>query len=187
MKMRLIMESFRNFVVSEGMDSPMGEVPQNIYHAVSSADLDGLRDNGINNLPTEVDFEEDKTGVPCSLDLAGAQKHGDVILELDGESLMGSGQYNTSPAGSNGAGIRIGMTDSAYTSGHGVNDMVDSLGTNIPFQFVKRMIFSGDSLPNVRKLKDGGYGGVEIATLGRTPEEEPQVMWSPPIPEEDGV
>ena len=163
----------------------MQDTPQHLYHAVNSADLDSLRDNGIINLPNEIDFEENKSGVPCSLGLDGAQPHGDVVLELDGESLMGSGQYTMNPAGE--SGVRIGMTDSAYTSGHGVNDMVDSLGTNIPFQFVKRMIFGGETLPNVRKLKDGGFGGVEIATLGSSPDEEPRTMWSPPDPENNPV
>ena len=184
MKMKLIMESFRTFV-NEEREKPMQDTPQHLYHAVSSADLDALRDNGIINLPSEVDFEENKSGVPCSLEPLGAQRHGDVVLELDGEQLMGSGQYTMNPAGE--AGVRIGMMDSAYTSGHGVNDMVDSLGTNIPFQFVKRMIFGGDTLPNVRKLKDGGFSGVEIATFGNSPEEEPKVMWTPPQPENEQI
>ena len=183
MKMKLIMESFRSFVNEEMVNKPMGDVPQHLYHAVSSADLDNLRDNGIVNLPNEVDFEENKAGVPCSLGMDVAQKHGDVVLELDGEQLMGSGQYTVNPAGE--TGVRIGMTDSAYTSGHGVHDMVDNLGTNIPFQYVKRMIFGGDTLPNVRKLKDGGFGGVEIATFSNNPDEEPQTMWAPPPPEEE--
>lgn len=181
MKMKLIMESFRTFVTEE-KEPAMNEVPQNIYHAVTSDQLSNLRDNGIVNLPTELDFEEGNTGVPCSSDVAAARKHGDVVLELDGESLMGSGQYTMS--GDPSTGIRLGMTDSAYTSGHGVHDMVDKLGTNIPFQFVRRMIFSGDSLPNVRKLKEDGFAGVEIATFPSDPEDlEPQVMYSPPVPE----
>jgi len=182
MKMKLIMESFRKFVTEDQNAQAMQDVPQHLYHAVSSQDLDGLRDNGIINIPNELDFEENKTGVPCSLEMDGAAKHGDVVLELDGEGLLGSGQYTVNPAGE--AGVRVGMTDSAYTSGHGVHDMVDNLGTNIPFQFVKKMIFGGDTLPNVRKLKDGGFGGIEIATASRNPGEEPQTMWAPPPPEE---
>ena len=182
MSMKLIMESFRTFL-NEEAPATMQDTPQHLYHAVGSDQLDGLRDNGIVNLPTELDFEEDKSGVPCSLDMNDAQRHGDVVLELDGEQLAGSGQYTMNPNDS-GSGVRIGMTDSAYTSGHGVHDMVDKLGTNIPFQFVKKMIFLGDSLPNVRKLKDGGFGGVEIATFPRNPDEEVQSMWTPPLPDE---
>jgi len=184
MGMKLIMESFRTFLKEQDSQSAatMQDTPQQMYHAVSSDQLDSLRDNGITNLPSEVDFEEDSTGVPCSLDMNDAQRHGDVVLELDGEGLAGSGQYTLNPNGE--TGVRIGMTDSAYTSGHGVHDMVDKLGTNIPFQFVKRMIFAGDSLPNVRKLKDGGFGGVEIATFPRSPDEEVQSMWTPPQPDE---
>ena len=182
MKMRLIMESFRAFV-NEDKERPMQEVPQNIFHAVGSDQLANLRDNGITNLPTELDFEEGKAGVPCTTDMMGARKHGDVVLELDGPAMMESGQYTLNQSGD--AGVRLGMTDSAYTSGHGVHDMVDKLGTNIPFQFVKRMIFSGDSLPNVRKLKEDGFAGVEIATFSPNEEsDEPQVMWSPPPLEE---
>tara|TARA_B100000287_G_scaffold372742_1_gene371533 strand:+ start:845 stop:1396 length:552 start_codon:yes stop_codon:yes gene_type:complete len=181
MSMKLIMENFRTFI-NEEADRAMQEVPQHLYHAVSSDQLDNLRDNGIINLPTELEFEEDKGGVPCALDPMTAQKHGDVVLEIDGEQLAGAGQYTINPAGENG--VRVGMTDSASMSGHGVHDMVDKLGTNIPFQFVRKMIFGGDNLPNVRKLRDGGFGGVEIATFGRTPEEDVQTMWAPPEPEE---
>jgi len=184
MKMKLIMESFRTFLSEQApVPTPMSDVPQHLYHAVGSGDLDKLRDNGIVNLPSELDFEENKTGVPCSLDMNDAQKHGDVVLEIDGEQLAGSGQYTLNPYGP--SGMRVGMTDSAYASGHGVHDMVDKLGTNIPFQFVKKMIFAGDSLPNVRKLKDGGFGGVEIATFPSSPDGEVQSMWTPPPPEED--
>ena len=179
--MKVIMESFRAFL-KEDAESPMREVPAALYHAVGSDQLDNLRDNGIVNLPSELDFEVEKTGVPCSLDMDGAKKHGDVVLELSGEEMLESGQYTMNPHGE--AGVRIGMTDSAYTSGHGVNDMVDKLGTNIPFQFVKRMIFDGDTLPNVRKLKDGGFSGVEIATFSNDPQGEIQPMWTPPPPEE---
>ena len=181
MSMKLIMENFRTFI-NEEAERPMGEVPQSLYHAVGTDQLDNLRDNGIINLPSELEFEEDRGGVPCALEAMDAQKHGDVVLELDGEQLMGSGQYTINPNGD--TGMRIGMTDSAANSGSGVHDMVDKLGTNIPFQFVKRMIFAGDTLPNVRKLRDGGFGGVEIATFGRTPEEEMQTMWTPPDPME---
>ncbi|MEO2158151.1 MAG: hypothetical protein ABGX31_02325 [bacterium] len=185
MGMKLIMESFRTFLKENDSQTAasMADTPQQMYHAVSSDQLDNLRDNGISNLPSEIDFEEDNTGVPCSLDMHDAQKHGDVVLELDGASLADSGQYTLNPNGE--SGVRVGMTDSAYTSGNGVQDMVDKLGTNIPFQFVRKMIFAGDSLPNVRKLKDGGFGGVEIATFPRTPDEEVQSMWIPPDPEEN--
>lgn len=178
MSMKLIMEGFREYL-NEEHKQPQGmhDVPQNMYHGVQSGDLDGLRDNGIVNLPSELEFEEDKTGIPCSEEFEGAQKYGDVILELDGEQIAGSGQYTLNPSGV--SGVRIGMTDSAVNSGHGVHDMVDKLGTNIPFQFVKKMIFTGDTFPNVRKLKDAGFAGVEIATTTDQPGEF-KTMWKPP-------
>ena len=180
MKMKLIMESFRGFL-NENAAQPLKDVPGNLYHAVDSTSLDNLRDNGIMNLPSQLEFEEGSDGVPCSLDMQRASKHGDVVLEIDGEGLVGSGQYVMNSRDENG--VRIGMTDSAYSSGHGVHDMVDNIGTNIPFQYVKRMIFSGDTLPNVRKLKDNGFAGVEIATYDGN-EPEPRVMYSPPQPDE---
>ena len=176
------MESFREYLSEEHKQpQSMKDVPQYMYHGVNSGELDNLRDNGIVNLPSELEFEENKTGVPCSSEFDGALKYGDVILELDGEQLAGSGQYTINPVGDKGH--RIGMTDSAANSGHGVHDMVDKLGTNIPFQFVKKMIFTGDTFPNVRKLKDAGFGGVEIATTTDQPGEF-KTMWSPPIEEE---
>ena len=177
MKMKLIMESFRGFL-EENATQPLKDVPGNLYHAVDSANLDGLRDNGIINLPSQLEFEEGSDGVPCSLDMEKASKHGDVVLEIDGEGLVGSGEYVMNSRDENG--VRIGMTDSAYSSGHGVHDMVDNIGTNIPFQYVKRMIFSGDTLPNVRKLKDNGFAGVEIATYDGNETEGPRVMYTPP-------
>jgi hypothetical protein len=179
--MKTLMEGFRNFLKEEA-EQPMRDVPQNLYHAVSSDQLDTLRDSGIINLPTEMDFEEDTGGVPCAFDMGSAQKHGDVVLELDGEQLLSSGQYTLNDGGE--TGVRIGMTDSGSNSGHGVHDMVDKLGTNIPFQYVKRMIFAGDTLPNIRKLKDGGFGGVEIAAFSADLDEEPRSMWKPPDPDQ---
>ena len=180
MSMKIIMESFRTFLKEEQVASPVGDLPQHIFHGVQSSDLDNLRDNGVVNLPSELDFEEDKVGVPCADDFQSAQKYGDVILEFDGEQLMGTGQYTLNPVEK--GGFRLGMTDSAANSGHGVHDMVDKLGTNIPFQYVKKMIFTGDTFPNIRKLKEAGFGGVEIATTDPAAPDsgEFKTMWKPP-------
>lgn len=155
-----------------------------LYHGVSQGDLDSLRDRGITNLPSEQDLEEDKAGVPCSMKPDAASKFGDVVLELDMEGLSGSGQYVLSQDHKNPDGTRVTMSDSAYDSGHGVHDMVDKLGTNIPFSYVKRIIFPQGAKPNIKAMRENGYSGVEIASFGDDGSQGLVSHWSPAQEEE---
>jgi len=180
--MKKLLTEWRKYLKEEG-EAPAEQATAyfdgGIYHGIPQSNLDGLRDQGIGNTPTEMDIEEEKAGVPCSLKPQEARKHGDVVLELDMESLEGSGQYIISPDQESDHGTRITMVDSAYDSGHGVNDMVDSLGTNIPFSFVKRVIFPQGSTPDVQGMREGGFSGVEIASFA---EDESQGLvrhWTP--------
>jgi hypothetical protein len=63
----------------------------------------------------------------------------------------------------NSLGHRVKMRDSASLSGSGVDKMVDSLGTNIPFDAVSKIIFSGE--PNLEKLKEAGLGSIEMSAF----------------------
>jgi hypothetical protein len=62
------------------------------------------------------------------------------------------------------------MKDSASLSGSGVDKMVDSLGTNIPFDAVSRIIFNGE--PNIEKLKESGLGAIEMSAFPLGTEKE---------------
>lgn len=150
-----------------------------LYHGIGQDQLDTLRDNGITNLPSEQELEEDKAGIPCSMKADGARKFGDVVLELDMDGLSGSGQYVITPDQKNPDGSRVTMNDSAYDSGHGVHDMVDKLGTNIPFSYVKRVIFPQGSKPDVKAMRENGYSGVEIASFADENSQGLVSHWSP--------
>ena len=68
--MKKLLTEWRKYLKEEG-EAPAEQATAyfdgGIYHGVSQANLDGLRDKGIGNMPSEMDIEEEKAGVPCSL------------------------------------------------------------------------------------------------------------------------
>ena len=126
-----------------------------------------------------MDFEEEHVGVPFSTDMDTARQYGDVVLEFDGQAIAGSGQYDFRPKET---GIKVVMRDSASDSGHGAHDLVDNIGTKVPFDYVTKMMFDGSTLPNAKKLRQGGFAGVEISTFGDDGE-DPKVLHTPKIPD----
>ena len=178
--MKKLLTEWRKFIKeSEGRGPTQAVFDGGLYHATSQDQLDALRDGGITNLPSEQELEEDKAGVPCTTKAEMARRFGDVVLELDMESLGNSGQYLIKPDDENPDGSRVTMTDSAYDSGHGVHDMVDKLGTSIPFSYVKRVIFPQGSTPDVKTMRENGYSGVEIASFGEEGSQDLVSHWSP--------
>ena len=175
--MKKLLTEWRKYVKEN--TQPQAYFDGGLYHAAPQAQLDGFRDNGIVNLPSELDIEEEKAGIPCAKNPDMAKKYGDVVLELDLAGLEGSGQYNMTPDLKNEGGMRVTMTDSAYDSGHGVHDMVDKLGTTIPFSYVKRIIFPQGSQPDVKKMRENGYSGVEIASFPEEGGNQLVSHWSP--------
>tara|TARA_A200000159_G_scaffold154189_1_gene166814 strand:- start:1054 stop:1605 length:552 start_codon:yes stop_codon:yes gene_type:complete len=180
--MKKILTEWRKYIKENEMTQAYFD--GGLYHAAPQDQLDGLRDNGIVNLPSEIDLEEEKAGIPCAKNPEMAREHGDVVLELDLQALEVSGQYNMSPDIKNDGGMRVTMTDSACDSGHGVHDMVDKLGTTIPFSYVKRIIFPQGSQPDVKQMRENGYSGVEIASF---PEEGSGHLVSHWSPTEEGT
>lgn len=174
--MKKLMTEWRNYL-KESVNQAAYD--GGLYHSIVATDLDNLRDNGLVNLPNELEIEEDKAGIPCTNDINTAKKYGDVILELDEESIANSGQYVVGPDGDNEQGIRVTMTDSSYDSGHGVQDMVDRLGTSIPFSYVKRIIFPQGVKPDVSKMRESGYGGVEISGFPDVEGDQLVNFWTP--------
>jgi len=179
--MKTLMETFRRYrkqVLAE--NAAPHDIPDKLYHGCSSENLDSIRDNGILNQPSPLDFEENHIGIPFSSTMEEARQYGDVVLEFDGQGIAASGQYDVRPKD---AGIKVVMRDTAGDSGHGVHDMVDNLGTKVPFDFVTRVVFDGSTLPNAKKMKQNGFHGVEIAAFGEEGE-DPKVLHAPKPPEE---
>ncbi len=141
--------------------------PAKVYYGTSIENLPVIRDNGIVNLPTDSEIEQDKMGIPTCSNPQDAKSFGNVVLEIDGEYLEGTMQYESYP---NSKGCRVRMRDSAVSSGSGVDDMVDTLGTNIPFDAVKNIIFTGT--PNLNQMKEAGFANVQISSF---PAEEGEI------------
>ncbi len=134
--------------------------PGKVYYGTDIKSLPSIRDNGIVNLPTDSEIEQDKMGVPTCSSAQDAKSYGNVVLEIDGEYLEGSMQYEAYP---NSKGCRVRMRDSAVSSGSGVDSMVDTLGTNIPFDAVRNAIFVGT--PNLEQLRESGFANIEISSF----------------------
>ncbi len=134
--------------------------PAKVYYGTSMDRLPSIRDNGIVNLPTDLEIEQEKMGVPTCSDPYDASKYGNVVLEIDGAYLEQSMQYESYPSSS---GCRLRMRDSAVASGSGVDKMVDTLGTNVPFAAVRGAIFKGT--PNLDQLRESGFGNIEISSF----------------------
>lgn len=154
--MRKILTEWRKYL-QETNEADQSGFPAKVYYGTSLDSLPAIRDKGITNLPTDLDMSQDKIGVPTCSDPYDAKAHGNVVLEIDGTYLRESGQYESYP---NSKGTRIGMKDSASMSGSGADEMVDCLGSNIPFDAVSSIIFSGT--PDLQRLKNDGFENVEI-------------------------
>lgn len=156
--MKKLMTEWRKYLQETTMDEK--GFPAKIYYGTSMDKLPMIRDKGITNLPTDSDIEQDKMGVPTCSSPYAAKDFGNVVLEIDGAYLKECGQYESFP---NSKGMRVRMRDSASLSGSGSDVMVDRLGSNIPFDAVSGIIFSGT--PNLEQLKEGGFGNVEISSF----------------------
>lgn len=163
--MKKILTEWRKYLQETAMTDK--GFPMKVYYGTDIQNLPNIRDNGIVNLPTDLDIEQDKMGVPTCSDPQDAKSFGNVVLEIDGAFLEGSMQYESYP---NSKGCRVRMKDSAAMSGSGVDNMVDTLGTNIPFDAVRNVIFSGT--PNLEQLKESGFANVEISSF---PAEEGEI------------
>lgn len=170
--MKKLMTEWRKYL-QETVSTEKG-FPAKVYYGTSIEKLPTIRDNGIVNLPTDGEIEQDRMGVPTCSDPYDAKPYGNVVLEIDGSYLESSMQYESYP---NSKGCRVRMRDSAVMSGSGVDNMVDSLGTNIPFDAISGAIFSGT--PNLDQLKESGFGNIEISSFPLNGEEEMKKLHKP--------
>jgi hypothetical protein len=127
---------------------PAAEIPDDLYHSTT---FESLGDKTINGLK---DYNEDNRnacgeGIPFTSDFNSIMSNigeNNLILVFDGRGLAESGQYNFRPYDDPSSEyripeIRLEMVDSASDSGAGVDIRVDTLGTDVPFRFVKKMVF----------------------------------------------
>ena len=152
--MKKLLTEWRKYLQESSEDR---QIPAKVYYGTSMAQLPSIRDNGIVNLPNDSEIEADKMGVPMCTNPHDAKAFGNVVLEVDGSLLSDSMQYESIR---NSQGCRVKMKDSSSLSGSGIDKMVDSLGTNIPFDAVSAAIFSGT--PNLDQLKDSGFGHIGL-------------------------
>jgi len=96
-----------------------------------------------------------------------------LILVFDGTILGASGQYDFYPENTE-PGVfktRVKMRDSAVDSGHGASDLVDQLGTVLPLDHAKGVLF-GTPLSDSQKasLKSRGLGELHLGSYAATEE-----------------
>jgi len=171
--MKKLMTEWRKYLQETTGNTDKG-FPAKVYYGTTIKNLPSIRDNGIVNLPTDMEIEQDKMGVPTCSSPHDARAFGNVVLEIDGAYLDESMQYEAFP---NSQGCRVRMRDSAVLSGSGVDKMVDTLGTNIPFEAVSGVIFAGT--PNLEQLKESGFGNIEISAFPMGGEEEMKKLHEP--------
>ena len=152
--MKQLMENWRRLIkeseIEEGPPEPLppSEIPEELYHAtrpplLSKISIDGLRDF--------TDFSNHGAGqhgisFSTQLEAVAGGDFGNLILVFDGVKLRESGQFHFKPhqdptMGTKESEIRVEMIDSASDTGSGIDEKVDTLGTEIPFSYVKKMMF----------------------------------------------
>ena len=98
------------------------------------------------------------------------------MFVFDGESIASSGQYGFSSLEE--GNVRIIMRDEASDSGNGASDLVDELGTMIPFRHVKGVLFHSLSNEQAEKFADRGLASVKLGQYDpQSP--EPKIIYTP--------
>ncbi len=192
--MKLILESWKKFLTESVLDqeedlesdlgSPMSptSMPSEIYYVTSEKYLWNVVEEGI------LDYKEPKSeleetripGVSFYTDypqaLAAAAEKNGTLFVFDGESIASSGQYGFSSLEE--GNVRIIMRDEASDSGNGASDLVDELGTMIPFRHVKGVLFHSLSNEQAEKFADRGLASVKLGQYDpQSP--EPKIIYTP--------
>ena len=192
--MKLILESWKKFLTESVLDqeedlesdlgSPMSptSMPSEIYYVTSEKYLWNVVEEGI------LDYKEPKSeleetripGVSFYTDypqaLAAAAEKNGTLFVFDGESIASSGQYGFSSLEE--GNVRIIMRDEASDSGNGASDLVDELGTMIPFRHVKGVLFHSLSNEQAEKFADRGLASVKLGQYD-SQSLEPKIIYTP--------
>ena len=171
--MKKILTEWRKFLKESNCDENY-QFPEKVYYGVCPSKLEKMRDSGLSKYHSDMDLEFDKEGLPVSDSPFDASNYGDLVLEIDGAFLSGCGHYNAVP---NSNGSRVSMKDSSSLSGSGVDSMVDSLGTKIPFDAVTGLIFKNK--PDVSSLKQRGFSNLPVSVLPENSSGEIETLYEP--------
>ena len=152
--MKTLMENWRKLLkeneVEEGLPDllPPAEIPEELYHATRPPLLSKISMDGIRDFTDYSRHGSGQIGVSFTTQLEAIQdgQFGNLILVFDGQAMAASGQYRFRPhqdpsVNTAEAEIRVEMNDSASESGSGIDKKVEALGTEVPFDYVKKMVF----------------------------------------------
>ena len=150
--MKQLMENWRRLLESYEIEGEVeylvqDDIPLDMYHAIESDSLQEVSVSGLKDYRDE-ERREVAEGISFTYDLKSAlgEEKKNLILVVDGKALGESGQYRFRPfederLDNQTPEIRLEMIDSASDTGSGVDVKVDTLGTEVPFRYVKKMVF----------------------------------------------
>ena len=152
--MKQLMENWRKLIKESEEENalpqplPPNEIPEELYHTIRAPMLPKISINGLRDFTDFSTHGAGQRGVSFATKFEAISngESGRLVLVFDGQKLAESGQYNFKPdqnkeSDSNNIKIRIEMVDSASETGSGIDEKVDALGTEVPFSYVKQMIY----------------------------------------------
>ena len=192
--MKLILEGWKKFLkesvldqeeeleAAEGSPLAASSVPSELYYVTSEKYVWNVVEEGILDYK-EPQSELEETRVPgvsfytdYNEALKAATDRNGTMFVFDGDTIAASGQYGFSSV--NGGNVRVIMRDEASESGNGASDMVDELGTRIPFKHVKGVLFPSMSKDKAAKFAERGLNAVKIGQYD--PEgSDPKIIYAP--------
>ena len=152
--MKQLMENWRRLLKESEVEDevpqplPPAEIPDELYHATRSPLLSKISIDGLRDFTDLSNHGAGQHGVSFTtqLEAVSTGDFGNLVLVFDGIKLRESGQFHFKPhqdptIGTNESEIRVEMIDSASDTGSGIDEKVDVLGTEVPFNYVKKMVF----------------------------------------------
>jgi len=192
--MKAILNEWKKFLAEHGeilpavedepqeLPLPESGVPGELYYVLPRKFLWNVAKEGI------LDFKEPQHGTEEISRQEGILFYNDfneavraaaptaqVVVVFDGTGLSSEGQYEFYPTVSEASGVfktKAIMRDSAIDSGNGSSELVDELGTWIPFRYAKGVFFGQKITPTeAQSLSDRGLGDIHVGSYATpTPE-----------------
>jgi hypothetical protein len=174
LKMKQLMENWRRLLREFDNEEepiqylPPDDIPLDMYHAIKGDALQETSVNGLKDFRDEI-RNETAEGVSFTYDLKSSlgDKAKNLILVFDGKQMAESGQYRfrdfeDAKLDNNTPEIRMEMIDSASDTGSGVDIKVDTLGTEVPFRYVKKMVFTEELSSEEQKFLEESFPTVAL-------------------------
>ena len=145
------------------------EVPGELYHATRPPLLNSIAEKGLVDNSGFSQHGSGQAGLSFATELEPlvGGSFGNLILVFSGEEMAASGQYEFRPhqdpsIDTDEQELRVTMIDSAGTSGSGIDDKVENLGTLVPFHYCRKLIFLQDIPKFERKWLQNQFPSLEI-------------------------